>query len=146
VTGPSGERRSYGLADAGIRKRPGGDTPAPPPAPGIHQEETHPGLPVLDPAAFQPPAGPVESTAPATTEGSLAETELGELLRELEVRPTLNARRSPPGAPEQWTEIPITSRVYLSVRGLAAEDAPLAEAVARLLKRALRARSSPASA
>ena len=51
-------------------------------------------------------------------------TALGELLRELEVRPTLNARRSPPGAPEQWTEIPITSRVYLSVRGLAeAEEA-----------------------
>jgi DNA-binding transcriptional MerR regulator len=143
VTGPSGERRSYGLADAGIRKRLGGDTPAPPPAPGIPREETHPGPPVRDPAAFQPPAS---AAAPATAESSLAETELGELLRELEVRPTLNARRSPPGSPEQWTEIPITSRVYLSVRGLDVEDAPLAEAVARLLKRALRARSSPASA
>jgi len=70
------------------------------------------------------------------------DADLGELLRELEVRPTLNARRSAPGSPEQWTEIPITSRVYLSVRGLAAEDAPLAEAVARVLKRALRARSA----
>jgi DNA-binding transcriptional MerR regulator len=146
VTGPSGERRSYGLADAGIRKRFGGDSPAPPPVPELHHEETHPGLPVLDPASFQPPAGVPASPAPVATESSLAETELGELLRELEVRPTLNARRSPPGSPEQWTEIPITSRVYLSVRGLAAEDAPLAEAVARLLKRALRARSSPASA
>lgn len=151
VTGPSGERRSYGLADAGIRRRPGTDSPplpSPPAAPAaeIHHEETHPGLSVLDPAAFEQPAG---SPAPAPTAAigsSLAETELGELLRELEVRPTLNARRNPPGSPEQWTEIPITSRVYLSVRGLAAEDAPLAEAVARLLKRALRARSSPASA
>jgi DNA-binding transcriptional MerR regulator len=146
VTGPSGERRSYGLADAGIRTRLAGDRPTPSPAPEIHHEETHPGLPVLDPAAFQPPAGAMASPAPAAAESSLAETELGELLRELEVRPTLNARRSPPGSPEQWTEIPITSRVYLSVRGLAAEDAPLAEAVARLLKRALRARSSSPSA
>jgi hypothetical protein len=146
VTGPSGERRSYGLADAGIRKRLGGDTPAPPPAPGIPREETHPGPPVRDPAALQPPASAAAPSAQGTAESSLAETELGELLRELEVRPTLNARRSPPGSPEQWTEIPITSRVYLSVRGLDVEDAPLAEAVARLLKRALRARSSPASA
>jgi DNA-binding transcriptional MerR regulator len=143
VTGPSGERRSYGLADAGSRKRLGGDRPTTPPTPEIHHEETHPGLPVLDPAAFQPSA---VAPAPAAAESSLAETELGELLRELEVRPTLNARRSPPGSPEQWTEIPITSRVYLSVRGLSAEDAPLAEAVARLLKRALRARSSPTPA
>jgi hypothetical protein len=145
VTGPSGERRSYGLADAGIRQRFGVDKSTPP-APEIHHEETHPGLPVLDAASSPPPAGAATSPAPPAIEGSLAETELGELLRELEVRPTLNARRSPPGSPEQWTEIPITSRVYLSVRGLAAEDAPLAEAVARLLKRALRARSSPASA
>jgi hypothetical protein len=69
---------------------------------------------------------------------------LGHLLRELELRPTLNPKRSPPGAPEQWTEIPITSRVYLSVRGLPEEDAAIAEAMARLLKRALRGRPSAA--
>jgi len=138
VTGPSGERRSYGLADAGIRTRFSPASPDAPPAPEIHHEETQPGLPVLNLAAPSPPV------APAAADSSLAETELGELLRELEVRPTLNPRRSPPGSPEQWTEIPITSRVYLSVRGLSAEDAPLAEAVGRLLKRALRARSSPA--
>ena len=38
----------------------------------------------------------------------------------------------------------ITGRVYLSVRGLSTEDAPLAEAVARVLKRALRSRPLPA--
>lgn len=150
VSGPAGERRSYGLADAGIRRRLGTERPVVAPTAEIHHEETHPGLPALDPAAFQPPGvaapAPATATATATTDSSLADTELGELLRELEVRPTLNARRSPPGAPEQWTEIPITSRVYLSVRGLAAEDSPLAEAVARLLKRALRARSLPPSA
>lgn len=142
VSGPAGERRSYGLADAGIRKRFGPDKPAAPPAPELHHDETHPGLPALE-ATFQPPAGNPPVATAAAGDNSLAETELGELLRELEVRPTLNARRSPPGSPEQWTEIPITSRVYLSVRGLAAEDTPLAEAVARLLKRALRGRPSP---
>lgn len=156
VTGPSGERRSYGLADAGIRKRFGTDQPAVAPNSEIHHEETHPGLPVLNPAALNPPAlnpgalAPTsvatQAVAPTSADNGLADTELGELLRELEVRPTLNARRNPPGSPEQWTEIPITSRVYLSVRGLAAEDTPLAEAVARLLKRALRARSSAPSA
>ena len=79
----------------------------------------------------------------APSESGAPDPDLGQLLRELEVRPTLNARRSPPGAPEQWTEIPITSRVYLSVRGLSEDDAPLAEAVGRLLKRALRGRPSP---
>ena len=147
VTGPSGERRSYGLADAGIRQRFGAERPAPPPAapaPEIHHEETHPGLPVLDPATLAamgtaPPAA--AAPAPATS-ATPADPELGELLRELEVRPTLNPRRNPPGAPEQWTEIPVSSRIYLSVRGLAAEDSPLAEAVARVLKRALRGRPS----
>lgn len=146
VTGPSGERRSYGLADAGIRKRFGPDKPAVAPTPEIHHEETHPGLPVLNPAALEPTAIVTPTAAPTAADNGFADTELGELLRELEVRPTLNARRSPPGSPEQWTEIPITSRVYLSVRGLAAEDTPLAEAVARLLKRALRTRSSAPSA
>ncbi len=134
VTGPAGERRSYGLADAGIRKRFGTDGPETP-TPGTSQEESRPAPPNPGAATLQAPAA-----VPAAAEGSPGDAELGELLRELEVRPTLNARRSPPGSPEQWTEIPITSRVYLSVRGLAAEDAPLAEAVARLLKRALRAR------
>jgi len=146
VTGPSGERRSYGLADAGIRKRFGTDQPAVAPAPEIHHEETHPGLPVLNLGVLAPTSVGSPAAAPPGADNNLADTELGELLRELEVRPTLNARRSPPGSPEQWTEIPITSRVYLSVRGLAAEDTPLAEAVARLLKRALRARSSAPSA
>lgn len=149
VTGPSGERRSYGLADAGIRKRPA--TEKPPVVAEVHQDETHPGLPVLDPAAFEAlpatvapapatPAPAVVPTAPTGAAPTPADAELGDLLRELEVRPTLNPRRNPPGSPEQWTEIPITSRIYLSVRGLAAEDAPLAEAVARVLKRALRTR------
>jgi DNA-binding transcriptional MerR regulator len=141
--GPAGDRRSYGLADAGIRQRFGVEKPPAPIPPASHHEETHPGRPALDPAKLQPPSPP----APLATgaEAAAVEPELGELLRELEVRPTLNARRSPPGAPEQWTEIPITSRVYLSVRGLAEDDVPLAEAVARLLKRALRARSATAS-
>jgi len=139
VTGPSGERRSYGLADAGIRQRFGGGSsasPAPPPVPEIHHDDTHPGLPALD------PGGPPPASLPAGMAMGTNDPELGELLRELELRPTLNPRRTPPGAPEQWTEIPITSRVYLSVRGLAAEDAPLAEAVGRVLKRALRARAA----
>lgn len=145
VTGPSGERRSYGLADAGIRKRFGTDKP--PASTEVHQDETHPGLPALDPAAFSAPAPepsqplPGPALLPPALASGVADPELGELLRELEVRPTLNPRRNPPGSPEQWTEIPITSRIYLSVRGLATEDAPLAEAVARVLKRALRARS-----
>lgn len=136
--GPAGERRSYGLADAGIRKRFGADRPPVPPPPEVHHDDTHPGLAVLDLATYQPPA-PTELPA-SGTETAGDEPDLGELLRELELRPTLNARRSPPGAPEQWTEIPITSRIYLSVRGLAEVDAPLAEAVTRLLKRALRNR------
>jgi hypothetical protein len=65
---------------------------------------------------------------------------LGELLRELEIRPALSGRRLMPGASEQWTEIPITSRVFLSVRGLSADDAPLADSVARELKKLLRTR------
>ncbi|MEO8223190.1 MAG: MerR family transcriptional regulator [Gammaproteobacteria bacterium] len=161
VSGPAGERRSYGLADAGIRRRPGQDRPTEPAQPEIHHEETHPGLPALDVAAYEAslaagnaPGGP-STPAPtgvsspvrmASAENGSADHDLGELLRELEVRPTLNARRTAPGAPEQWTEIPITSRVYLSVRGLAEEDAPLAEAVGRLLKRVLRGRPAQGAA
>jgi hypothetical protein len=84
----------------------------------------------------------LQGQASATGEAAApVDGDLGHLLRELEVRPILNARRSPPGAPEQWTEIPITGRVYLSVRGLSPEDAPIAEAVVRVLKRALRSRA-----
>lgn len=138
--GPAGERRSYGLADAGIRKRLGTDRPSAPPSPEVQHEDTHPGLPVLDLATYQLPGATPLPASEGETSGD--EPDLGELLRELELRPTLNPRRSPPGAPEQWTEIPITSRIYLSVRGLAEADAPLAEAVTRLLKRALRTRTS----
>ena len=138
VRGPAGDRRSYGLADAGIRKRFSAEK-----TPEIAHEETHPRLPVLQiPAAEPGSPPPLTATGGAAGESSLAEAELGHLLRELEVRPTLNTRRSPPGSPEQWTEIPITSRVYLSVRGLSEGDAPLAEAVARVLKRALRSRTN----
>ncbi|MEO8444228.1 MAG: MerR family transcriptional regulator [Gammaproteobacteria bacterium] len=161
VRGPAGERRSYGLADAGIRQRPGQDRPAEPAQPEIHHEETHPGLPMLDMTAYEaslsaenapgepPTPAPTGVSPPVRTtpaDNGTIDHDLGELLRELEVRPTLNARRTPPGAPEQWTEIPITSRVYLSVRGLAEEDAPLAEAVGRLLKRMLRGRPAPGAA
>lgn len=119
VHGPAGERRSYGLADAGIRKRIQPD--AAPTGAGVTQSTAH-------------------STAHSTALAADDAGDLGQLLRDLELRPTMNAVRGAPGAPEQWTEIPITSRVYLSVRGLPAEDAPLAEAVARWLKRALRTR------
>jgi DNA-binding transcriptional MerR regulator len=139
VRGPSGARRSYGLADAGIRKRLGVERPEAPGPVREQQDDTHPGLPALTPANVP------DSAPEATGEAAPVDGDLGHLLRELEVRPILNARRSPPGAPEQWTEIPITGRVYLSVRGLSMEDAPIAEAVVRVLKRALRSRS-PSSA
>ncbi|MBM4221963.1 MAG: hypothetical protein FJ170_08455 [Gammaproteobacteria bacterium] len=119
---PIGDRRSYGLADASIRQRF-----------GLERAPATPAATVPSPAGAQP--------ATATQDDH---EDLGHLLRELELRPTLNPKRSPPGAPEQWTEIPITSRVYLSVRGLPEEDAAIAEAMARLLKRALRGRPSAA--
>ncbi len=141
VRGPSGDRRSYGLADAGIRKRLGAERPEAPVPLQIHHEDTQPELPALmNPYDLQQQA---QATA---GEATPLDGDLGHLLRELEVRPILNARRSPPGAPEQWTEIPITGRVYLSIRGLSTEDAPIAEAVVRVLKRALRTRASPPSA
>lgn len=142
-----GDRRSYGLADASIRQRVGIGR-GPPPAPAVPlPEDTHPRLPVLQLTTGGTPAlepdilsgQTARGTAP--TEVSLDDhAELGRLLRELELRPTLNPNRRPPGAPEQWTEIPITSRVYLSIRGLPEEDAAIAETLARLLKRALRGR------
>ena len=150
---PGGDRRSYGLADASIRQRFGTERLPTAPVAALH-EDTHPRLPALQlpdgTAAGQ--AAATSGTAPATVSASGRpadvthddHADLGHLLRELELRPTLNPKRSPPGAPEQWTEIPITSRVYLSVRGLPEEDAAIAEAMARLLKRALRGRPSAA--
>ncbi|MBW7929844.1 MAG: MerR family transcriptional regulator [Gammaproteobacteria bacterium] len=127
LLGPSGPRRSYGLADAGIRQRP---TPPPAPQPALH--------PPPDAAT---PAVAAQAADPATTPSAAgAAGDLGQLLRELELRPAMAGRRLSPGASEQWTEIPITSRIYLSVRGLAQDDAPLADAAARELKRILRAR------
>ena len=120
---PGGDRRSYGLADASIRQRFGTEPAVSPPATAL-----------LTVSAGSRPADSSQDD----------HADLGHLLRELELRPTLNPKRSPPGAPEQWTEIPITSRVYLSVRGLPEEDAAIAEAMARLLKRALRGRPSAA--
>lgn len=132
--GPTGPRRSYGLADAGIRQRFG----TPSVTPLSTQAPTQPvaGSPVPSSTAAAPPLGT------AATAGTTAEAagDLGQLLRELEIRPAMSGRRQAPGASEQWTEIPITSRVYLSVRGLAQEDAPLADAVARELKKILRSR------
>lgn len=129
LLGPSGPRRSYGLADAGIRQRSG--TPAP--SAELPATSSTPTEATTTPAATTPamatPANPAEILA-----------ELGRLLRELELRPAMSGRRLAPGASEQWTEIPITSRVFLSVRGLSQEDAPLADAVARELKKVLRGR------
>jgi DNA-binding transcriptional MerR regulator len=144
-----GDKRSYGLADASIRQRFAAERPSAASAEPVH-EDTHPRLPVLQPGSAGMPASagstPDPGNMPGGTESPDASgdehTDLGHLLRQLELRPTLNPRRSPPGAPEQWTEIPITSRVWLSVRGLPEEDAGLAEALARLLKRALRSRPS----
>lgn len=125
---PFRERRAFGLADANVRQR---FAPAPSalgtaaPADGALPPTT--GEPM-------PPTGAPLATSPVP---DLAE--LSRLLRELELRPAMSGRRLAPGAAEQWTEIPITSRIYLSVRGLGAEDAALADSVARALKRVLRA-------
>jgi len=122
-----GDGRSYGLADAGIRQRQGGAAPpATAAAPPLTPESPNAAPPVPQPAASPPPL--------------VLSEDLGELLRTLEVRPAMTGRRLLPGASEQWTEIPITSRVYLSVRGLSADDAPLADATARALKKLLRPR------
>ncbi len=135
VSGPSGVRRSYGLADAGIRQRlaAGGGAAGPPPPAAPAVPPTQPPASAVPPA--QPPASAPVSEPPAVVMGTL-----GDLLRELEVRPGLAGRRLAPGASEHWTEIPITSRVFLSVRGLSADDAPLADAAARELKKLLRVR------
>lgn len=139
--GPSTDGRSYGLADASIRYR------AQPAAPRDTVTETR--ETVATQAVAQPVERHVDNTqprlqalqlerlplpAPAIGDGA----DLGELLRNLELRATLGKRRLAPGASEQWTEIPVTSRIYLSVRGLGEDDVPLADAIARVLKRALR--------
>lgn len=130
---PPRERRAFGLADAAVRQRfaPGSRPPAVVGAP--RTESPAPVEPAAPAGRQDSPA--IEAQVPAAA-GSPAE--LGALLRELEIRPGLSGRRLAPGASEQWTEIPITSRVFLSVRGLSADDAPLADAVARSLKRLLR--------
>ena len=126
-----GDRRSYGLADAGIRQRVNAPFP---PAPAS-------ATPMAAQAIPEPSGAPQPAPQPGASAPPLVIPEdLGELLRTLEVRPAMTGRRLLPGASEQWTEIPITSRVYLSVRGLSADDAPLADATARALKKLLRPR------
>lgn len=132
------DKRSYGLADAAIRQRLGVTQPPAPVAPAV---PAAPPDPAGGPAVAPPPGASMPTPAQATAAGAPAEPgeDLGELLRQLELRAG-SGRNRPPGAAEQWTEIPITSRVYLSVRGLGEADAPVADAVARALKRALRSR------
>ncbi|MCC5795342.1 MAG: MerR family transcriptional regulator [Chromatiales bacterium] len=72
-------------------------------------------------------------------------SELGELLRQLELAATLGRQKAGPGAAEQWTQLPVTARVYLTVRGLGPDSAALAEAAARLLRQALRSREGSTS-
>lgn len=129
------ERRAFGLADAAVRQRFAGSKQLPAGAP------TAASPPAVDRLPAGAPRSPAE-TATATTDTTepIDLGTLSNLLRELEIRPTLTGRRLPPGASEQWTEIPITSRVFLSVRGLSADDAPLADAVARAMKKLLRLR------
>lgn len=159
---PSADGRSYGLADASIRYKggaaaagiPGPGTTGPAMAPAaptslaaapavpsvpvddLHHEDTHPRLPRLRDTL--PTGSARDATAGATGQDAIPGDDLGEFLRRLELQSTLGRRRSAPGSAEQWTEIPITSRIYLSVRGLADDDMPLADGIARILKRALR--------
>lgn len=128
------DKRSYGLADAGIRQRLGVTRPPEAPATPPAAAPTT----AADPATDAPHHDDTQPRLPALTlpTGEPA-YDLGELLRQLELRANAGRNR-PPGAAEQWTEIPVTSRVYLSVRGLGEADAPVADAVARALKRALR--------
>jgi DNA-binding transcriptional MerR regulator len=133
------DKRSYGLADAAIRQRlgvtqpPAPMAPAAPPAPPDPADAPAGGRPASAAAMLAPPQ------AAAAGDPAGPGEDLGELLRQLELRAG-SGRNRPPGAAEQWTEIPVTSRVYLSVRGLGEADAPVADAIARALKRALRSR------
>jgi DNA-binding transcriptional MerR regulator len=136
---PPRERRAFGLADAGVRQRF-----------MVAKQQVSPES--ASPAARDlaaPPAivstfrsaGPSERSVPTAQPAEPVDLAgLGDMLRELEIRPSMTGKRLAPGASEQWTEIPITSRVYLSVRGLSADDAPLADAVGRAMKRLLRVR------
>ncbi|MBL8225354.1 MAG: MerR family transcriptional regulator [Chromatiales bacterium] len=136
--GAPADKRSYGLADAAIRQRLGVTQPPAQVAPAAPAAPPGP----ADTAAVAPPVSASMPMAVNTgAAGAPAEPgeDLGELLRQLELRAG-SGRNRPPGAAEQWTEIPVTSRVYLSVRGLGEADAPVADAVARALKRALRSR------
>lgn len=153
-----GDGRRYGLADAAIRRVPALAATPTRSVDGLHQQARTAGMePSPAPAASAPlpsttpmaagmssPSGmpPAEDTTALDPDAAPAGVpmDLGELLRELEVRPALAGRRLAPGASEQWTEIPITSRIYLSVRGLSESDAPLADATGRALKKLLRAR------
>jgi DNA-binding transcriptional MerR regulator len=120
---PSADGRRYGLADASIRYRPPAASGGAPPGTAADPSAAA-ARPALPPA--KAPSMPSE------------DADLGELLRKLEEQVTLNRQRVPPGGAEHWTEIPLTSRLYLSVRGLAETDAPLADAAGRALKRMLR--------
>lgn len=131
---PPMERRAFGLADAAVRQRFAGPNQPQAVAP------TNVRPPAGAPPAVTPPATPEPPASAAETAEPIDLATLSNLLRELEIRPTMTGRRLPPGASEQWTEIPVTSRVFLSVRGLSADDAPLADAVARAMKKLLRLR------
>lgn len=79
--------------------------------------------------------------APASGGGTAGDVaQLGELLRQIELMTAMSRQQSAPGAAEQWTQIPVTGRIYLGIRGLAPDSAPLAEAAGQLLRRALRER------
>lgn len=130
------QRRSYGLADAGIRTRLGGDTVAPPATPARTPTQA-----LTSPAGGSQPVPP--GASPAAPAAAEEDAQLGELLRQVELMATMSRQQAGPGAAEQWTQIPITGRIYLSIRGLAPDSAPLAEAAGRLLRRALRERDRP---
>lgn len=133
------QRRSYGLADAGIRARPASGTGAPPASRELTPEQA-PGLAPARPAGTSLPVPPGANPVAAAPGEDMP---LGELLRQVELMATLSRQQAGPGAAEQWTQIPVTGRIYLSVRGLAPDSAPLAEAAGRLLRRALRERGPP---
>ena len=69
-----------------------------------------------------------------TDEAEWQEAGLGDALSELQ---TL-ARRGQdiePGSVDRWSRVEISPEITLSVRGIAEEDAPLLESVARELRR-----------
>lgn len=75
-----------------------------------------------------------EPDAPASVQAEWPEDSLREALAELQAL----ARRGPgreAGAVEVWSSVEISPEISLSVRGIAQEDAPLLESVARKLRR-----------